>query len=119
MAAKYTGLNQSQVEGLIRWASYPAIYNNLSNAELIVLSVYASSDHLTTPQRMFSANDQFSNETTFIEIIGKDHVGFDWYVNQKGDGPAKISKQSQQKQVIQATQNFSVPPGKLIPSNIL
>jgi pimeloyl-ACP methyl ester carboxylesterase len=42
MAAEYVRANPEQVSGLVLWASYPGGNNDLSAADLPILSVYAS-----------------------------------------------------------------------------
>jgi hypothetical protein len=45
-------------------------------------------------------------DATFVPIQGGDHAQFGWYGPQPGDNPASISREIQQAQIVQATEDF-------------
>ncbi|MBW6467038.1 MAG: alpha/beta hydrolase [Brevefilum sp.] len=106
MAAEYVRANPAQVAGLVLWASYPGGNNDLSAADLPVLSVYASNDGLATLEDIADSRARLPLTTTFVEISGGNHAGFGWYGPQNGDGQASLSKPEQQDLIVQATVTF-------------
>ncbi len=55
MAAEFAGQNANEISGLALWAAYPAESNDLSQFGLSVLSISASLDGLTTPEKIDSS----------------------------------------------------------------
>ena len=106
MAAEFAANNADSLDGLTLWASYPGQNNDLSNAPLAVLSIYASNDGLATPEVILDSQNRLPPNTAFVEIIGGNHAGFGWYGDQAGDGVLEISQLEQQNQVVQAVNNF-------------
>jgi hypothetical protein len=54
-------------------------------------------------QIKFLLQDRFSPLTKWIEIVGGNHAQFGWYGPQPGDNPADISREEQQRQVVEYT----------------
>ena len=106
MAAEYLRANPEQVSGLVLWAAYPGENNDLSAADLPVLSVFASLDGLATLEKIADSRARLPLNTTFVEISGGNHAGFGWYGPQNGDGQATLSKPEQQDLIVQATVTF-------------
>jgi pimeloyl-ACP methyl ester carboxylesterase len=106
MAAEYVRANPQQVSGLVLWASYPGGNNDLSAADLPVLSVFASQDGLATLEDIADSRARLPLNTTFVEISGGNHAGFGWYGPQNGDGQPTLSKPEQQDLIVQATVDF-------------
>ncbi len=102
MAADYA-MDNDPVEGLALWASYPQDGTDLSESELLVTSIYATEDGLTTLEDIEASRDRLPPDTVFVEIQGGNHAGFGWYGEQEGDGVATISREEQQAQVVEAT----------------
>jgi hypothetical protein len=102
MAAQYAG-EQDDLDGLVLWAAYPPDGTDLSAADLLVSSIWASADGLTTEDEIEASRAQLPPEATFVEIAGGNHAGFGWYGEQDGDGTATISREEQQSQVVAAT----------------
>jgi pimeloyl-ACP methyl ester carboxylesterase len=103
MAALYADKHRDQIAGLVLWASYPASSNNLSDSSIRVVSIYASLDGLATIDKIDASRALLPVNTTWVQIEGGNHGQFGWYGIQSGDNPATISREDQQKQVIQAT----------------
>jgi hypothetical protein len=106
MAAEYVRANPEGVSGLVLWAAYPGGNNDLSAANLPILSVYASQDGLATLEDIADSRARLPLNTTFVEITGGNHAGFGWYGPQNGDGQATISQPEQQDLIVQATADF-------------
>jgi MFS transporter, DHA1 family, tetracycline resistance protein len=106
MAATFADNHPGSVEGLVLWASYPAGSDNLSGSGLKVLSISASLDGLSTPEKIAASASLLPADTTWIYIQGGDHAQFGWYGAQSGDKPAAISRQAQQSQVVDSTVAF-------------
>lgn len=102
MAAQFTSNNLDQVDGLMFWASYPAESNDLSLADLPVVSIYASEDGLATPEKVLDSEPLLPESTVWRLIQGGNHAQFGWYGDQAGDGVATISRQEQQDQIMDA-----------------
>ncbi len=108
MAASYVYEHPGQIDGLVFLASYPADSNNLSNYTGKVLSVSASMDGLATPDKIAHSVGLLPDRTEWAVIQGGNHAQFGWYGPQKRDNAATISREEQQKEVIQATLNLLI-----------
>jgi hypothetical protein len=106
MAAEYVKSSPASVKGLVLWAAYPAENNDLSGANLGVLSVYASNDEVATSEEIQDSKTRLPENTIYVNIDGGNHAGFGWYGPQNGDGALEISKESQQEQIVSATVMF-------------
>ena len=102
MAANYVYNHPGQVDGLVLWASYPAENNSLADQDsLPVLDVYGTEDGQA--DELAAAAVRLPSETFWVVLEGGNHAQFGWYGRQSGDGEAKISREEQQAQVVQAT----------------
>jgi dienelactone hydrolase len=105
VAASIFAQNHPEVRGLVFWASYPAD-DSLKTAGLPVVSIYATLDGLSTPERINESRALLPFNAGFIPIEGGNHAQFGDYGFQDGDNPASISAESQWEQVAQATVEF-------------
>lgn len=103
MAANFARKHPEWLTGLVLWASYPASSDNLSQSSLRVVSIYGTQDGLSDAGKIAASKALLPNDTRYVPIDGGNHAGFGWYGVQSGDGQAKISRQEQQAQVVQAT----------------
>lgn len=106
MAAGFVHSQPGRVQGLVLWASYPAPSNNLNGFDVRVISIYGTLDGLATPDKIAVSEKLLPPDTTWIPIKGGNHAQFGWYGEQAGDNPATISREFQQKQIVQATVDF-------------
>ncbi len=102
MAAQHAA-DRGDLDGLVLWAAYPPGGTDLSDADLLATSIYATADGLTTLDEIEASRAQLPPDTTFVEIAGGNHAGFGWYGEQDGDGNATIGREEQQAQVVAAT----------------
>lgn len=101
MAANYVFNNPDKMQGLILYASYPADNNSLASTSIPVLTIYGTEDvgieKITTSQNILPANSRF------VIIESGNHAQFGDFGLQKGDGAARISRDKQQTQIVDAT----------------
>ena len=103
-AAQYVSNNPSELSGIYFWGSYPADSNNLAQIpNLTAVSIYGTNDGLSTPEKVLQASPLLPQETQFLPIDGGNHAQFGWYGEQEGDLPATISREEQQKLIVDAT----------------
>jgi hypothetical protein len=103
MAALFTDENPELVRGLALWAAYPAENNDLSQADLQVVSIYGTRDGLATRDKIDASRTVLPADTDWVPIAGGNHAQFGWYGAQSGDLPASISREAQQAQIVAAT----------------
>lgn len=103
MAARFARTHPAAVQGLALWASYPAASDDLSGADLRVVSIYATLDGLATGEKIDASRRLLPADTTWVQITGGNHAQFGWYGQQAGDNPASISRSDQQDQVVAAS----------------
>jgi pimeloyl-ACP methyl ester carboxylesterase len=106
MAANFAHSHPGAVQGLVLWASYPAGSDDLTLSGLKVLSISGTLDGLSTPVKIEASHALLPTDATFVPIQGGDHAQFGWYGPQPGDNPASISREIQQAQIVQATEDF-------------
>jgi len=103
MAAQFARKHPDLVQGLVLWASYPANADDLSTANLQVLSISGTQDGVTTAASIEAARVRLPADTSFVVIEGANHGQFGWYGAQYGDKTATITREAQQAQVVAAT----------------
>jgi hypothetical protein len=92
------------IEGLVLWASYPQEDTDLSADEgLVVASIYGTNDLLATVESVEASRLLLPESTIFVPIEGGNHQQFGWYGEQAGDGEPTISREEQQRQIVEAT----------------
>ncbi|WP_407454577.1 alpha/beta hydrolase [Methanobrevibacter sp.] len=100
MAASYIN-STNKTDGLILFASY-----STCEIEKPVLSLYGSEDKVLNIEEYNKSKVFIDDNLTEFEITGANHAQFAYYGNQSGDGIAKISAESQQKQCVGQIINF-------------
>ena len=100
MAASYVN-STNKTDGLILFASY-----STCKIEKPVLSIYGSEDKVLNKEKYSDSLNFIDDNLTELEIKGANHAQFAYYGNQSGDGVAKISASSQQKQSASAIMEF-------------
>jgi pimeloyl-ACP methyl ester carboxylesterase len=103
MAARFVFSHPVQVQGLVLWAAYPDSSNNLSDRTLPVTSIYGTLDGLATTEKIEASRALLPRTTEWVAIEGGNHAQFGWYGAQSGDNPATITREEQQRQIIEAT----------------
>lgn len=106
MAASYVYNNPRAVDGLVLLAAYPANSQSLANFDVKVLSISGTLDGLATPEKISASVPLLPKNTLFEYIQGGDHAQFGWYGSQAGDNPAEISREEQQKIILEQITAF-------------
>ena len=94
MASKFAADHPDQVDGLILLGAY--IYGDYPDED--TLTIYGSLNQ--------SVEDKIDYTENIVEIEGGNHAQFGNYGPQKGDLPAAISAEEQQKQTVEAIEAF-------------
>jgi len=97
---------QPDLAGLVLFGSYCA--NDVSEADIVVLSLSGSEDGLTTPAKITAAQHLVPSDTRFAQIAGANHARFGDYGAQAGDGTA--SKTSSEVRDIITSELGSILP---------
>lgn len=108
MAARYIRNHEQdeELKGLALLAAYPANSDDLSPFTMSVLSLYASEDGLSTPQKILNSQAILPPTTQFFEILGGNHAQFGWYGEQAGDNSASIDQETQQQIILEQLLTF-------------
>ena len=94
MASKFASDHPDQVDGLILMGAY--IYGDYPDEK--ALTIYGSLNQ--------SVEDHIDYTENIVEIEGGNHAQFGNYGPQKGDLPAAISSEEQQRQTVEAIEAF-------------
>ena len=94
MASKFASDHPDQVDGLILMGAY--IYGDYPDEK--ALTIYGSLNQ--------SVEDHIDYTENIVEIEGGNHAQFGNYGPQKGDLPAAISSEEQQRQTVDAIETF-------------
>lgn len=94
MASSYVEENYAKLHGLILLGAYP-----INDADIKTMAIYGSEDVNLDLEKL-------AGTTNKHKIKGGNHAYFGNYGEQKGDGTASISRQSQQEQAVELITNF-------------
>lgn len=97
MASQFASEHPEEIEGLILLGAY--IYGDYPDEK--TLTVYGSLNQ--------SVEDHIDYTENIVEIEGGNHAQFGNYGPQKGDLPATISAEEQQRQTVEAIEDFFAP----------
>lgn len=97
---------RDDLAGLVLLGSYCA--NDLSSTDLIVASVAAENDGLSTPDTIASRAGLLPQSTVFTVIEGANHASFGDYGPQSGDGERSISSNEMRERLTDALSNVLV-----------
>jgi pimeloyl-ACP methyl ester carboxylesterase len=110
-SCSYAKNHTDSIAGVVLWAAWPSEGFRLDGTDLKAISIYGTKDG--HPEEIKAGAEHLPQGTPFVEIVGGNHTQFGYYwdgVNedfvQEGDNPADISREEQQKQIIQATLDF-------------
>ncbi|MEX0827887.1 MAG: alpha/beta hydrolase [Haliea sp.] len=104
MAARYV-LHKPDY-GLILLAAYPQASKSLAQHPAPVLSITASLDGLSTPEKVTARDYLLPGHARRLTIEGGNHAQFGWYGAQRGDNPAVLSRTEQQTIILNAMLQF-------------
>lgn len=109
MAARYAKNHQDTMGGLILWASYPEKSSDLSRSAMPIMSIYGTNDGLIQPGKISKTRHLLPASVLWISLKGANHSQFGWYGFQKRDEKADISREEQQKEIVEATMEIIKP----------
>lgn len=90
-ACEYSKQNEDNINGLILLASY--CNGDASTLNIPVLSISASNDGLSTPDKINSSRNKLPNNTEFVMIEGANHTQFGVFSKtQPGDNASSINQ---------------------------
>ena len=102
MAARFVYRNPGSVQGLALMASYPASSDDLSQYDIVVISIYGTRDGVMAAGALEESMALLPADTHWVAIEGGNHAQFGWYGSQTGDTAATISHLEQQQIVVEA-----------------
>jgi len=107
---KYAKRYPQKVSGLVIWASTPSAAYRLDKRDIKVISIYGSNDGEAEDQ-LAKSGEFLPAGTPFVVIPGGNHTQCGYYdtapdPQQPGDNPADISREEQQRQMLEATIDF-------------
>lgn len=94
MASSYVESNYAKLDGLILLGAYP-----INDADIPTIAIYGSEDMGLDEAKLAAAQVKY-------EIQGGNHAYFGNYGEQKGDGTASITRDSQQEQAVTQIVSF-------------
>jgi hypothetical protein len=106
IAAQYCHDNPGKIAGLVLWAAYPESGTNLTGSTLKVVTIHAVLDGVVSEGQIQNSLTQLPAGTVKVEVEGGNHGQFGWYGDQPGDKTATISRETQQAQVLNATEQL-------------
>lgn len=104
-AKEYT----DKLEGVVLWASWPSESFRLDATDLKAISIYGTRDGEVAG--IEGGAEHLPADARFVKIWGGNHTQFGWYDTspdpmQEGDNPARITRERQQRQILNATIGF-------------
>lgn len=105
-ASMYAYDHQDEIEGIIYLAAYPIESKDFSKSDIRALTLYASEDGFATEEDIDSKDYLQPSQYTKFLIEGGNHEQFGYYGHQKGDNPALISREEQQKIIVEEILKF-------------
>lgn len=97
MAADFASQSE-EIDCLVMLAAYST--KDLKGKNLKVLQMYGSEDQVLNRKSLEKYQDHLPEDAVVLEIDGANHANYGYYGKQKKDGEAKISREEQQKIVL-------------------
>lgn len=98
--------HQDELQGIIYLAAYPVNDKDFSTSELRALTLYGSEDAFATEEDIDSYDVLQPSQYTKYLIEGGNHEQFGYYGHQNGDNPALISREDQQRIIVEEILKF-------------
>jgi pimeloyl-ACP methyl ester carboxylesterase len=110
-ACYYAQKHTDVIDGVVLWGAWPSESFRLDGTELKAISIYGTNDG--HPDEIKAGKEHLPENTPFVVIEGGNHTQCGYYwdgVNedfvQLGDNPADISREKQQRIMVQITLDF-------------
>jgi hypothetical protein len=104
MAGAHVASHPGTYGGLGLWAAWPASDTNGAVAD--AASIYGTLDGAAARIVSDESRGLLPPAAGFVPIDGGNHEQMAWYTGQPGDPPAEISREEQQRQLVDATITF-------------
>ena len=107
---KYAKRYPKKVSGVVVWASTPSAAYRLDRRDIKAIAIYGSNDG-EAEDVLPDSVEFYPPGTPFVIIEGGNHTQCGYYDTapdpvQEGDNPATISREEQQRQMVEATLGF-------------
>ncbi|MEH0157418.1 alpha/beta hydrolase [Limibacter armeniacum] len=106
MAAQFVYENPSLIDKLILIGTTHPRDINLSSIGLPIMKISGTNDGIASMEKVLENKPKLPEHTRFVTIEGANHSQFGHYGFQFGDDKADISREEQQKQVVEYIQAF-------------
>lgn len=90
----------NEIDGAFLLASYPSDGADLSQADIPVVSFFATNDEVINQERYEESKALLPEQTEYEVIEGGNHSNFGYYGFQKGDGESTNTREQQLDQVV-------------------
>jgi hypothetical protein len=97
-----------KIDGVVIWASYPSETFRIDETDLKVTLIYGTNNPNCNDDEIEANRPYLPDDTAYIRIEGANHTQFGYYdtspePHQPNDDVADISREEQQRQIIEAT----------------
>lgn len=99
-ASIYLKSAKKDIAGIFFLGSYSVSNNNIESLEIKVLSIDATEDEIIDRDKYEEARSYLPKDTSYEVVLGGNHANYGNYGFQRGDGEAMISREQQQRQVV-------------------
>jgi pimeloyl-ACP methyl ester carboxylesterase len=106
MAAQFVYENPSLIDQLILLGTTHPRDIDLSGLSIPVLKIYGSNDGVASTQKIQQNKPNLPSTAEYVRIEGANHAQFGYYGYQLGDDTATISREEQQRLVLQHMLRF-------------
>ena len=100
MAAAYLDRHADVIDGLVLLAAYSTA--DLTDNRVDVISVYGTEDEVLNTEKYEVYRGNLPEDVVEVVVNGGNHAWFGAYGVQKGDGEARISREEQMEQTVDA-----------------
>ncbi|MCX5901607.1 MAG: alpha/beta hydrolase [Proteobacteria bacterium] len=97
-----------KMKGVVLWAAYGSDVFPIQDKDVAAIVISGAKDGLATPAKIEAGKPYLPDTTSYVAIEGGNHTNFGYYDTspdavQPGDNPADITRQEQQKIIVQET----------------
>jgi len=106
MAAQFVFENPLLIDQLVLLGTTHPRDIDLSEIDIPVLKIYGTNDGVASPRKVLNNKSRLPSTAKFIAIEGGNHAQFGYYGSQLGDNSATISREQQQKLILEHILQF-------------
>lgn len=110
-ACAFAKMFTNKVDGVVIWASFPSEIFRIDDTDLKVVLIYGTNNPNCNDDEIEENRPYLPADTIYVRMEGANHTQFGYYdtypdPHQPGDDFPDISRQEQQRQIIEATTGF-------------